>query len=352
MALHGGDIYTACNLTGNSDIIDFSANISPFGVPESVRKAITDNIDNIINYPDPCCRKLREELSRFHNIMPNQIVCGNGGADIIFRLIDVIRPKNTLIPVPAFSEYTEAIQKHGLSVKKLCLESPFIITDSIIKELKTGNYDFLVLCNPNNPTGSLIPPPVLNEITEYAKNKNIRILLDECFFDMVNNKNNNSLISKINYYPNLFILKSMTKMYAIAGLRIGYGISSDISLIERISESGQPWAVNTLAEAAGCAALNDSYYRERFLDYLYSERIYLYEELKKIGFQVWIPNANFVFFHASGFKNLDEILLFKYNILIRHCDNYDGLDSEYYRVAVRKHSENNYLLECLKTIIS
>lgn len=352
MAKHGGDIYTASEILGNPDVMDFSANINPLGVPDSVREAIIQNIDRLKNYPDPKSRKLREAIGEFHGINPDQIVCGNGGADIIFRLVYSICPKKAIIPVPTFSEYGEALEKCGSEVNYFQMSYPFCVNYTLFDELKKGEYDFLVICNPNNPTGSLIDNNLMSEIMNYTKENNIYVLVDECFYDMTDDEMGiYSLISAFGNYPNLIILKSMTKLYAIPGLRLGYGISSDTELVNKIATIGQPWSVNVMAELAGCAALKDYIYRSKSIQYLKTEREYLYNGLKKLGFDVWKPNANYIFFRAEGFNNLDELLLSK-NILLRHCDTYKGLSSEYYRAAVKSRVENNYLLHSMKKILT
>ena len=160
-----------------------------------------------------------------------------------------------------------------------------------------------------------------------------------------------SMIQKIEKFSNLLVLKSMTKLYALAGLRLGYGISADINLIEKIRNTGQPWAVNSLASVAGCVALHDNVYKLKFLDFLQKERIFLFQELKKLNFKVWNPNANYIFFQVENNLDLDQKLL-NYKILIRHCYNYQFIDKSYYRIAVRKHEENLYLLDCLKKIVN
>lgn len=159
-----------------------------------------------------------------------------------------------------------------------------------------------------------------------------------------------SMIAVCNEYSNLFILKSMTKRYAIPGLRLGYGICSDVTLAEQIRQAGQPWSVNTLASVAGCAALQDIVYQQQFQQFLQTERWFLYHALQELGFTVWKPAANFVFFHAEQFHDLESELL-SYHILLRSCGNYRGLDDTYYRVAVRKREENIFLLQCLKEIL-
>ena len=348
MKKHGGDIYTAKELLKTEELKDFSANINPFGVSASVRRAIEDSVQNLVHYPDPYCRKLREALARYHRVNPEHIVCGNGGADIIFRFVRASSPSSAIVPVPTFSEYGEALEECGCKINYFEMQKPFQLTEALVQEISDGDYDFLALCNPNNPTGSLIELGLLYKILDTAKRKKITVLLDECFLDMSGDEY--SMIAKINSYPNLFILKSMTKLYAVPRLRLGYGICADSEMVERVRTTGQPWPVSTLANAAGCAALKDEKYRRQFLEFLQQERQYLYNGLRRLGFRVWEPHANYVFFQAQGCGDLDKRLL-KNRILLRHCDNYQGLDADYYRAAVRTHGENEYFLSCLQEIV-
>lgn len=352
MEIHGGDIYTAEEELQTDYVIDFSANINPFGVPASVRKAINGAVQQLVHYPDPYQRKLRHALGEFHQVHPDHIVCGNGGADVIFRLVRAVAPKKALVPVPTFSEYGKALEENGCEVQYWTMPEPFVVTEAILDELEQGSYDFLALCNPNNPTGTLIAPGLLQQILDLAKQKQVFVLLDECFYDMTEDEMGiDSMILDSGSYANLLILKSMTKLYAIPGLRLGYGICSDAELVERIRTMGQPWPVSTLASEAGCAAVEDHTYRTQFLKFLQEERDFLYDGLKSLGFRVWKPHANYIFFQVPGCYDLDRRLL-TYHVLLRHCDSYVGLNAEYYRAAVRSREDNQYFLRCLRKIIS
>lgn len=346
MIKHGGDIYS---YQYSGEILDFSANISPLGVPDSAKRAVMNAFQSLKHYPDPKCGKLRRALGKYHNISPEKIVCGNGAADIIFRAAKALSPKSILIPSPTFGEYGEAFEQQGAKVKYYAIPYPFDIGKDLIDTLAAGDYDLLILCNPNNPTGKIINEKILHRIAELSEEKGFRILLDECFFDMTDYADL-SMINHINNCRSLIIIKSLTKMYALAGLRIGYAISSDTELIEKISLTGQPWPVNTLASEAACAVLGDREYRDRFLELIGEEKSFLYSELAGLGFEVWYPAANYVFFRAKGFSRLDNELK-KQGILIRCCDDYRGLSHEYYRAAVRLHEDNAYLIKILRKIV-
>lgn len=348
MTEHGGDIYSDQG-GQNEQWLDFSANINPFGVPDSVKRAIGKQLDDICHYPDVQCRMLRDALSLFHGIPAESIVCGNGGADLIYRYMQALSPKRVLIPMPAFSEYGKAAEAVGAEVTYWKMPYPFRLTEQLLEVLRENQYDCLVLCNPNNPTGAVLDAELLESILHWTEQNGTHVLLDECFLDMADEAAKRSVISQLHRLHHVFVLKSMTKLYALAGLRLGYGICADVQLTEQVRRTGQPWPVNTLASAAGCAAIGDNGYRTHFLQFLRTERAFLAEQLRKIGFTVWESHANFVFFRAEKWQELD-VLLRPYGILLRHCDSYIGLDRTYYRAAVRTRAENEALLHALCSV--
>ena len=345
MAEHGGNIYNKKNLK-----LDFSANINPFGISENVRKALYDAVDGIEYYPDPLCMEIRRKAADFHNIKPENIVFGNGGADVIFRLVNAVKPHKAIIPVPSFAEYHEALSQAGCETVNYFINHENFKINYDILDMMKSDIDMIILCIPNNPTGQLTDEKLLCEIIHKAYENNILVFADECFIDMTNNPQKYSVFKYINKYDNIFILKSMTKMYAVPGLRLGYGISSNTALIEKTVKSGQPWAVNSMAAAAGTAMLDDLDYRNRFISYLENEREFMYNELKKLGFEVFRPSADYVFFHSVNNTDIYEKLLEK-GIMIRDCSDYTGLSEGYYRTAIKKHEENKILLEALREIL-
>lgn len=345
---HGGNIYT--EQTNAPDLLDFSANINPFGVPESVKQAIFAAIPTLVHYPDPQQTALTQAIATHHALQPEQIVCGNGGADVLFRALQCLHPKRALLPVPSFLEYETALQEIGCSVIYWQMSPNLTITDVILPELQTGQYDCLMLCNPNNPTGTLLQKSQLLPILDCCLQNGIRVILDECFCDMTSEAQQASLLASCTAYPNVFFLKSLTKRFAIPGLRLGYGVCADTALIKKVRQTGQPWSVNTLAAAAGIAALQDTAYQQQFQTFLEQEQPAFYHALQAIPtLQVWKPAANFIFFRAAC-TDLQERLLHRH-ILIRHCENYVGLDATYYRTAIRSHAENQILLQALKACL-
>jgi threonine-phosphate decarboxylase len=205
--------------------------------------------------------------------------------------------------------------------------------------------DLVCLCNPNNPTGSLIEREMILEILEHCKACGTRVLLDECFNDFIEEPQRYTLKSDLKAYPNLFLLKAFTKRYSMAGIRLGYGMCWDEELLERMRSCVQPWNLSIPAQEAGIAALQEEAYVEQARELVAAERRWMKEALKKLGFTVYDSRANYIFFR--GPKHLVEHCL-KQQILIRDCSNYEGLESGYYRVAVKLHEENLRLLEALR----
>jgi threonine-phosphate decarboxylase len=357
---HGGDRLSACagrNIRPD-ELIDFSVNIMPFGLSEAVRGALQAGLNRCCQYPDPSQRELRQALARWHQLSPEQIVCGNGAVDVLYRTLHVLKPRRVFLPVPTFLEYEKACLEQQAQIVRYYLpeEEDFRVTDALIDFLKTqkkaAGRDLLILCNPSNPTGLLIEPPLLDRILSCCKDLNIWLLLDECFMDFTDQPWLYSRLQRLQHdsTQSLLMLNSMTKFYAMPGLRLGY-LCAHSTLAAAVQASGQPWPVGTLAEIAGLAALREreeepegaAVERQRWLQ---KERDCLSQALRARGWRVWPAQANYLLFRAEGVFDLDERLL-KHRILIRSCANYPGLGEEYYRIAVKSAPENQYLMEVL-----
>lgn len=338
--LHGGDIYH------HPDVIDFSVNTNPLGTPESVKRAVQESVAKIEHYPDVRCEALREAISRFEQVNMEEIFCGNGAAELFFTAVQAVWPQKALVIAPSFSEYEEALRSVGAEVEYyyLCEEDNFQIRGDYVDKL-SEEIDMIFLCNPNNPTGVLLERKFILEVLKRCKEKNSLFVLDECFVDFVEEPENHTIKDMLKEYPNLFLLKAFTKRYAMAGVRLGYGLSSNQRLLEKIQHCGQPWAVSTVAQKAGIAALKEEEYVKRSMDYVHAQRKKLIKNLTLLGYKTFDSKANYIFF--QGEEGLYEKCLEK-GILIRDCSNYYGLKKGYYRVAVKLQEENEKLLEVLK----
>lgn len=340
---HGGDIYNG------SVKLDFSANTNPFGVPDAVRRAIADAACMVDRYPDPYCRKLTEALAGFENVKREYIFCGNGAADIIYSYCEAVHPRTALELAPTFLEYASALEKVGCRVLRHTLEirDDFALTESFLECLNRYKPETVFLCNPNNPTGRLIESGLLFKVLEECRKLNIRLFVDECFMDFT--VDGISVKSKLSEYKNLIILKAFTKSYGMAGVRLGYCMTSDSELLRRMSETVQPWNVSLLAQEAGIAALNETEFLKRTVELVCTERKWLAEKLRSMGFHVTDSSANFILFKA--FAGLD-IRLREMGVAIRNCSNYKGLEEGFYRIAVRMHHENESLVSAIKKVMT
>ena len=340
---HGGDT-AGYTLHYGRPPLDFSASLNPLGMPEGVRRAAVNAVGEAEGYPDPHCRVLRAALGARLNLPPDWLLVGNGAADLIDRLFLAKRPRRALITAPTFGEYRRALEQVGCEVRAypLLAENGFRLEEDFLAGIDQET-DVVVLCQPNNPTGQSISGILLADILKRCEETDALLVLDECFLPFLEEARKLSLLSRIRETKSLFILGSFTKLYAMAGLRLGFGVCSDLALMKRISAAGQPWAVSSVAQAAGLEALDEEDYVNRSLMLIDRERRRMRDHLAAIGCEVVGSEANFVFFR------LERPGLFRYladrGILIRDCTNFEGLTSGYYRAAVRLPEDNNRLID-------
>lgn len=349
--VHGGDVYSARQMTDAPVILDFSSNINPLGLPEEVKHAIIDILPQCEKYPDPFCRELVSALATYEQTHENLIFCSNGAAEIIFRLALALKPQKGLLLAPTFADYEKALHTVGCEIDYhfLSPDTNFSVTDDILESID-NRTDLVVICNPNNPTGQLSKKTFLKKVLDKCLQTNTFVLVDECFIDFIDSPHEYSVKEYIQEYDNLLILKAFTKVFAMPGIRLGYSITSNTALIEQLRLSGQDWSVSTIAQAAGICAVKQRAYLDQTKPFMKTEREFVKEELKDLGLQVYGSQANYIFFKADNIRDLDSRLL-AHGILIRSCSNYINLDHQYYRVAVKKHAENIILLAQIKDVL-
>lgn len=339
--IHGGDVYH------HQGCIDFSANCNPLGTPRKVKEAIIESLDHINDYPQVGCFPLKKAIAEYEHTDFSQVICGNGAAEVIFTLCRAVSPKKALVPAPTFAEYQQALYSVGCQVEFFYLDEKkqFRLDEDFISAL-TPDLDIIFLCNPNNPTGLLAEKEVLKKLLDRCRQLDIFMAVDECFLDFVPEPEKYTLKEYLKDYENLFLFKAFTKRYAMAGVRLGYGLCGNGKLLEKMESMCQPWNVSSLAQAAGLAALKETAYVEEGRQVTFQELDYLKKELSALGYPVYPSQANYVFF--KGPEDLYEKLE-KRKILIRDCSNYTGLCKGYYRVAVKNHEENRALIQALKS---
>lgn len=339
---HGGDVYT------NKGMLDFSANINPLGPGSAVIEAAHDAVARMTQYPDARCMELRRALAEALRMKEAYFLFGNGGAELIFDVVRAKRPKKAVLLAPSFTEYRQALLAQGCRIVWYPLEESedFELNEGYLEYLNE-DVDMIFLCSPNNPVGNVIEPDLLRRVLRRCKEKGICMVMDECFCEFLDSWEEHTLLTMITEYPNLFIIRAFTKMYAMPGLRLGYGVCSDARLIGRMEELRQPWSVSVIAQEAGVAAVKDTGHPARTRAYIWQEREWIVEQLRAMGVRYYTPAANYVFLRSEHDLYGE---LRKHGILIRDCSNYDGLCKGYYRFAVRRRQENLRLMEALRQI--
>ena len=258
--IHGGD-WAGYEAQYHRPFLDFSANISPLGVPEGVRRAIAEAAQTADRYPDPLCRALCGAIAEREQVPAGFVLCGNGAAELIFRAVLARRPHRALLPAPAFAEYEAALQTVDCVPERYYLspENGFALDEGFLRHIVPG-VDLVFLCEPNNPTGRTTSRELLLRIAARCRDVGALLVLDECFNDFLDDPAAHSLVGELETNRNLLILRAFTKIYAMAGVRLGYCLCGDTGLLEAMRAAGQPWAVSGLAQAAGLAALRETAY--------------------------------------------------------------------------------------------
>ena len=382
MDFHGGNIYKIFREKNIKEILDYSSNINPYGIPESLKKRITENLEILERYPDPDYVELRQKLSNLNKVNLSDIILGNGATEIIFLFMKVINPKKILIVSPTFGEYERAVKATEISGDTVSLSSSngdnknienkkieieyFELKESDDFKLNIGNlknelekkYDLLIICNPNNPTGKFLKLAQTEEILKECNKYDTKLFIDEAFIEFLADGMKESIINTEENKKNLFVTRAFTKFFAIPGLRLGYGMYFDKELEKKISEKKEPWSVNNIAEMAGLTVLDDTEYIEKTLKWIVEEKIYMYEKLNEIsGIKVYETEVNFItgkideklFLEGLNVKILREKML-EQGILIRDASNFKFLDERFFRLAIKDRESNDRVIEAMKEI--
>lgn len=363
---HGGNIYKIFREKNIDKILDYSSNINPYGLPESLKKEIFEKLFVLERYPDPDYIELREKIAEKNNLNIENIIVGNGATEIIFLFMKILSPKKVLIVSPTFGEYERAIKASTLANDSLEINyfelketENFVLN---VKNLETeleNNYDLLILCNPNNPTGQFLKLKKLEEILKICEQKNTKLFVDEAFVEFVEDWENESIINSKENKENLFVIRAFTKFFAIPGLRLGYGICFNNNLLKKMLEKKEPWSVNNIADLAGKTVLDDENYLQKTKEWIKDQKKYMYENLNKIeGLRAYKTEVNFILLKIEDnllekgldVKNLRKKMLEK-GILIRDASNFIYLDKHYFRLAIKDKLNNEKVIETLTSIL-
>lgn len=350
--IHGADINSEAKLyeIDPENIIDFSSNINPFEV-DCMDKIIELGYKNLKKYPDINYRKLKKNISEYIKCEEKYIIPGNGATEIIYLLMRNIGNRLAIIN-PTFSEYRKSAKIAGIEIIDFTMNynKNFELNLEEIEE-KLDDFDSIFICNPNNPDGKLRN---IDKLLEFAENNNKLLIVDETFIEFAEDEKERSLIYEIENNKNLFIIRAVTKFFGIPGIRLGYGITSNLELLNKMYEEKEPWTINSFADAATEFIFSDIEYIEKSKEYFFKERKFFINELKKIdGIKVFDSNSNFILikFKDKEVLEVKKILLKRAGILIRDASNFIGLDNSFARVAIKNHKDNVLLIDAIKSVL-
>lgn len=358
MFSHGGNIFYYARQLGCApeELLDFSANINPLGPSEKGMEAIRCHMEEISSYPEPEGETLACSLASRYGLSPSQVILGNGAAELFYLLVRALHPARVLIMAPAFSEYARSARAEGacvIEVPALAGEAfAFPLADFIQAIPERG---LIFLGNPNNPDGRLLDKAVGLRILQEARRRGTWVVLDESFIDFLENSRTYSYKSYMKDFGNLIIVHSLTKFYAVPGLRLGFAVARE-DVTERMRAMKDVWNVNSLALAYGQAVLDDEIYRQKSVHIVAVQKKLLYNALCRFSaLQVYEPAVNFMLCRLSETAmtaaQLQEQLL-PYKILIRVCHNYTGLDEQFFRIAVKDGAGNERLCKALQEVFN
>lgn len=334
--------------------VDFSSNVNPLGISKFVLEAIQKNAFSLSSkYPDTECRALKKSLSEYlDNDLDGEWICvGNGATELIHSFAQTFVRNKVIIPFPTFCEYESASKRAGAGILFIPLNDLTLDPDAIIEKGKKS--DVIFICNPNNPTGLMCSTKLIQKIVE-SVDSSTKVLVDESFIELSDyNPNNHTMINKIKEFENLVILRSMTKSFGLAGLRIGYIICHP-KLIKRLSNYQIPWNVNGLAQAAGIAALTDLNHLKQSRVLIQKERRFMQEMIirKMNAFIPYRSDVNYflIYLENKNSTKVRDLILAEKGVLVRDCSTFVGMGVKYVRVAVKTHKENLVLLDALESI--
>ena len=337
------------------DIVNFGANVNPLGLSENVKDAIASHLDLLSSYPDREYTSLRETISGYCGIPADFILPGNGSSELISLLIEARAPKRTLILGPTYSEYSRELSFSGSSQEYYHLreEDDFQLdVEDLCRTLEAGGYDFLILCNPNNPTSSAILQEDMRQLLRFCKDSDIFVMIDETYVEFAPDISAVTAVPLTREFENLMVLRGVSKFFAAPGMRLGYGITGNQEFLRKMKEKQIPWSLNSIGAFAGELMLKDTAYIDRTRSLILSERDRLYQALSADpDYKAYQPYANFILLRImkQGVTSFDVFeRCIKNGLMIRDCASFQCLDGEYIRFCIMMPEDNTRLLHQLR----
>jgi threonine-phosphate decarboxylase len=355
---HGGNVWEVSEKyeIPVDQLIDFSISTNPLGAPKKALESIRQHLNLIHHYPDPDHEWLLEALAKSVGVAPNNVVVGNGSTELIYLFNEVFLENGyeAVIPVPTFSEYKAAIERFGGNMVFVNCDSAnnFKLNIEELEKFISKKTRIIFLCNPNSPTGWLYEKGDILRIIKLAAEDNVLVFVDEDYIDFVDDGKRYSMAKYVKEYNNLFVLRSLTKFFGLAGARIGFGIGSP-ELVKILKRVIMPWSVNSLAMFAAAEAVKDTDFIKRTRLLVSKSRREMQEMFRAIPWlKVYPSETNFLLIEIIQgdvtSTQLNEGLA-KKGLLIRDCKDFDGLNNRFFRVTVRRPEENRKLVEQIKS---
>ena len=358
MVFHGSDIEKICEVyhLDPKNIIKFGANVNPLGLSENVKQQLASRLDILSSYPDRDYTTLRNTISEYCNVPAEFILPGNGSSELIALLIQERNPKHTLILGPTYSEYSRELSFSGSTQEYYHLreEDNFVLNVDDLCQTLEGNYDFLIICNPNNPTSSAITREDLQKLLTFCAEKNIFVMIDETYVEFAPDISEITAVTLTKEFTNLMVLRGGSKFYAAPGMRLGYGITGNLDFLKKMKEKQVPWSLNSLGALAGELMLQDKDYIHRTRELILSERTRLLQALVEIPtYKTYPAYANFILLKIqkpvlTSYDVFDACI--RQGLMIRDCSSFECLDGEYIRFCIMNLEDNTRLLNILSSL--
>ena len=358
MVFHGSDIEKICEVyqLKPEEIVKFGANVNPLGLSEHVKEQLAGRLDILSSYPDRDYTSLRSTISEYCNIPAEFILPGNGSSELIALLIQERNPKHTLILGPTYSEYSRELSFSGSTLEYYHLreEDNFVLNVDDLCHTLDGKYDFLILCNPNNPTSSAITQEELRRLIGFCAEKNIFVMIDETYVEFAPDINAITAVPLTREFTNLMVLRGVSKFFAAPGMRLGYGITGNIDFLAKMREKQTPWSLNSLGAFAGEIMLQDEDYIKETRNLILSERDRMIRELRDTDtYKIYPAYANFILLRIlkNGLTSYDVFeACIRQGMMIRDCSSFQCLDGEFVRFCIMMPEDNSRLVKVLKSL--
>ena len=352
---HGSDIESAAayyNIPKES-IVSFGANVNPLGLSENLKAKLAQNLDILSSYPDRNYTSLKRVIGSYCNVAPEHIIVGNGSTELISLLIHSVAPRKALLLSPTYSEYERELELVGcrLDYYNLQKENEFQLSlDDFCNEIKKG-YELVIICNPNNPTGSALTNDQIDYVLSVCEDCNSFLMIDETYVEFAPEVSNISATSLVEKHQNLMVLRGTSKFFAAPGLRLGYGATSNQKFLQTLLEKQNPWSLNSLAAFAGELMLTDKEYIKETREFISNERSKMIEALSNCkSIRVYPSYANFILVEIlnDNITSSDAFDLFmKRGLMVRDCSSFAALNGEFFRFCIMSSEDNKRLIEAI-----